>query len=106
MDGRAGRTTTTTAKALTMLSAFSSIGARTFNLTLTKINGEKMPGGYCAMGRNSRFTGDFRSQKFLAKVHSFARTFTMAGSEIRTSAMRGYQPWTKDHDRICGHRRI
>jgi hypothetical protein len=36
---------------------------------------------FCAMGRNSRFTGDFELQKFLAKVRSFATTFAMAGSE-------------------------
>jgi len=37
---------TPTAKALAMLSAFASAGARAFNLTLTDINGEKVPGGY------------------------------------------------------------
>ncbi len=33
-------------KALAMLSAFASVGARAFNLTLTNIDGEKTPGGY------------------------------------------------------------
>jgi hypothetical protein len=33
---------------------------------------------FCIMGQNSRFTGDFGLQKFVAKVHSSARTFTMA----------------------------
>ncbi len=34
------------AKALAMLSAFASVGAKAFNLTLTDINGEKVAGGY------------------------------------------------------------
>lgn len=46
MDGRAGDTTTATAKALVMLAAFESVGAKAFNLTLTDIKGDKMPGGY------------------------------------------------------------
>ncbi len=33
-------------KALAMLSAFASVGARAFNLTLTDIEGEKIEGGY------------------------------------------------------------
>jgi hypothetical protein len=33
---------------------------------------------FCIMGRNSRFTRDFGLQKFVAKVHSSARTFAMA----------------------------
>jgi len=33
-------------KALAMLSAFASVGARAFNLTLTNIEGEKIEGGY------------------------------------------------------------
>ena len=34
-------------KALAMLSAFASVGARAFNLTLTDdTNGDKVPGGY------------------------------------------------------------
>ena len=33
-------------KALAMLSAFASVGARAFNLTLTDIEGEKIGGGY------------------------------------------------------------
>jgi hypothetical protein len=37
---------TPTTKALAMLSAFASVGARAFNLTLTDITGEKVPGGY------------------------------------------------------------
>src|SRR6185437_1144643 len=37
---------TATTKALAMLSAFASVGAKAFNLTLTDINGEKVPGGY------------------------------------------------------------
>lgn len=36
------------AKALAMLSAFASVGARAFNLTLTDIDGNKTPGGYKA----------------------------------------------------------
>lgn len=44
MDDRAGETATS--KALAMLSAFASVGARAFNLTLTDIEGEKVPGGY------------------------------------------------------------
>jgi hypothetical protein len=43
-DSRAGETAT--GKALTMLSAFASVGARAFNLTHTDIEGEKVPGGY------------------------------------------------------------
>jgi hypothetical protein len=35
-----------TTKALSMLSAFASVGARAFNLTLTDINGDKVDGGY------------------------------------------------------------
>jgi hypothetical protein len=37
---------TPTAKALGMLSAFASVGARAFNLTLTDIDGEKVEGTY------------------------------------------------------------
>lgn len=33
-------------KALAMLTAFASVGARAFNLTLTDSNGDKVPGGY------------------------------------------------------------
>jgi RepB DNA-primase from phage plasmid len=46
MDSRGEGTTTATAKALAMLSAFASVDARAFNLTLTDIDGNKMPGGY------------------------------------------------------------
>jgi hypothetical protein len=46
MNGRAGDTTTATAKALDMLNAFASVGAKAFNLTLTDLDGNKMPGGY------------------------------------------------------------
>jgi RepB DNA-primase from phage plasmid len=46
MDGRAGNITTAAAKALVMLAAFASVGACAFNLTLTGIDGEKIPGGY------------------------------------------------------------
>ncbi|MGH9354097.1 MAG: DNA-primase RepB domain-containing protein [Terriglobia bacterium] len=44
VDDRAGETPT--GKALAMLTAFASVGARTFNLTLTNIDGEKVKGGY------------------------------------------------------------
>ena len=44
MNDGAGETAT--GKALAMLSAFASVGARAFNLTLTDIEGEKVPGGY------------------------------------------------------------
>jgi hypothetical protein len=43
MDGRAGETTTATAKALAMLSAFARVGASVFNVTLTDINGDNLP---------------------------------------------------------------
>lgn len=43
-NGSASDTAAT--KALAMLSAFASAGARAFNLTLTNIDGEKIPGGY------------------------------------------------------------
>ena len=46
MEGRAGATTTATAKALVMLDAFASVGATAFNLTLTDIKGDKTPGSY------------------------------------------------------------
>ncbi|MGH7970301.1 MAG: DNA-primase RepB domain-containing protein [Limisphaerales bacterium] len=37
---------TATVKAVAMLSAFASVGAKAFNMTLTDINGEKVAGGY------------------------------------------------------------
>jgi hypothetical protein len=46
VNDRAGETTIATAKALVMLSAFADVGTRSFTLTLTDIDGGKMPGGY------------------------------------------------------------
>jgi hypothetical protein len=44
MDGKAGETAT--GKALAMLAALESVGARAVDLTLTDSQGEKIPGGF------------------------------------------------------------
>ncbi len=58
MDDGAGGTATS--KALAMLSAFASVGANAFNLTLTDIEGQKIEGGYrtnCSLEELRRTVG-------------------------------------------------